>query len=147
MFFLKGVGVGLRTYNECDFELIFKWVNDCETTAFMFTGQTPKTPEEVKKIYKNEFDNSSNIVFMAEDLGEEKTIGMAGLYDINPINRKAEFRILLGDSRGKGLGTEITDIIVNYGFKSLNLNRIYLGVTNENISAIKVYEKCGFQKE
>jgi len=37
--------------------------------------------------------------------------------------------------------------MVNYGFKNLNLNRIYLRVFETNARAIHCYEKAGFKHE
>ena len=37
--------------------------------------------------------------------------------------------------------------MLNHGFKTLNLNRIYLRVYENNLRAIRVYEKTGFRQE
>ena len=77
------------------------------------------------------------MVCIVEEKESGNVMGMAGLYAINPTARKAEFRILLGDHRGKGLGTEITKLLVQYAFERLNLHRVYLGVTSANKSEIR----------
>lgn len=41
----------------------------------------------------------------------------------------------------------VTNLAVNYAFKILNINKLYLIVAEENPKAIHVYEKCGFKKE
>ncbi|HET6871520.1 MAG TPA: GNAT family protein, partial [Sporolactobacillaceae bacterium] len=46
----------------------------------------------------------------------------------------------------KGLGTEAVQLIVEYGFKILNLNNIMLQVFEFNKSAIRSYEKAGFNE-
>jgi len=74
---------------------------------------------------------------------------MIGLYDIDPVARKAELRTLLGEKkyRGKGYGTEATALITFYGFDRLNLNRIFCGYVSENVGAGRVPEKTGFEYE
>ena len=37
--------------------------------------------------------------------------------------------------------------MLNYGFVTLQLHRIFLNVMIDNTIAIKTYEKCGFVKE
>ncbi|CAB1256741.1 N-acetyltransferase GCN5 [Vibrio cholerae] len=50
-------------------------------------------------------------------------------------------------ARGKGLGTEVTRLVTNYGFRELGLHRIELTAYCDNVAAIKAYEKAGYQHE
>src|SRR5207245_2612552 len=76
-------------------------------------------------------------------------IGVAGLRDIDFKNRRAEFGISIGDRAawGQGYGTEATQLIVNYAFGRLNLQRVYLHVLEYNERAVRCYLKVGFRKE
>lgn len=146
-YFLEGSLVGLRPYNHSDFSQIHHWVNDEETTHYMFTGQKPTTLDQVVSHYTEEFTDASNVVFIVEEKESSTVVGMAGLYGINASSRKAEFRILLGTGRGKGLGTDTTCVVTQYGFDRLNLHRIFLGVTGANKGAVRTYEKAGYITE
>lgn len=60
-------------------------------------------------------------------------------------NQSMNFRILIGPrGRNRGLGTEATQLMVDYVFKNTNLNQLTLGVYDFNPRAKKVYEKIGF---
>jgi RimJ/RimL family protein N-acetyltransferase len=48
---------------------------------------------------------------------------------------------------GKGYGTEINNLVLDYGFRKLNLHKIYLGVNADNKGAVKSYKKSGFKYE
>lgn len=48
------------------------------------------------------------------------------------------------NSRGKGIGTELLKNVKNIA-KENNCNDLYLTVNEENINAIKLYEKFGFK--
>ncbi|WP_092506285.1 GNAT family N-acetyltransferase [Virgibacillus salinus] len=48
---------------------------------------------------------------------------------------------------GKGYGTEVVEILVNFAFSRLNLHKVYLTVDSDNIGAIRCYEKVGFYKD
>ena len=50
---------------------------------------------------------------------------------------------------GQGLGTEVAQAILDYGFEKLNLSRLVCLIDEENQASIKVAEKIGmtFEKE
>jgi RimJ/RimL family protein N-acetyltransferase len=83
--------------------------------------------------------------------GEElwKLIGSLAFDNIDWRNRSAEFGIMLGDKTywNRGYGTEAVRLLVKHGFNTLNLNRIYLHVFENNPRAIRAYEKAGFVHE
>jgi len=45
----------------------------------------------------------------------------------------------------KGYGTEALSLLLDYGFKALNLHNIFLSVYSFNERAKKSYEKIGFK--
>ena len=67
---------------------------------------------------------------------------------MNLINRTATLGIFIGEESGrdKGIGTETIRLILEYGFKYLNLNNIKLDVYECNPRAIACYKKCGFKE-
>lgn len=152
-FFLKGNKIILRQIDVEDMKKLSKliscWVNDGTITYYMFTGQTPYNSSQIFDDFKKLIESGHNVIFLVLEKKTEKPIGYAGLYEINSIARKAEYRILIGDRNfwGKGLGTEITELLIYYGFDRLNLHRIYLGFTANNMSAKRAYEKAGFKCE
>jgi len=48
---------------------------------------------------------------------------------------------------GVGLGTEVTQLILDYAFNKLGLHRVDLRTLQYNTRAIACFEKCGFVKE
>ena len=77
-----------------------------------------------------------------------RIIGIVCLNHIHFHNRTGEFGITLADDeyRGKGFGKDILLTIINYGFKELNLNRIWCEVYSNN-NSIHLYKKLGFVSE
>ena len=75
-------------------------------------------------------------------------IGTVSLENINYINRSAKLGIFIGEEkhRGKGIGKEAIQLILDYGFHYLNLNSIQLSVFAFNERAIACYKKCGFKE-
>jgi len=79
----------------------------------------------------------------------EKLCGVIGLIVQNDVYRKsAEIGYWIGEPYwGKGIATIAVELITNSGFNTLNLNRIYAGVFEYNITSMHVLEKNGFKKE
>ena len=78
-----------------------------------------------------------------------KMIGGCGFFNLDSCNRSSEFGITIGDKHywNQGYGTEAVRLLVKHGFNTLNLNRIYLRVLDNNPRAIRAYEKAGFTHE
>jgi RimJ/RimL family protein N-acetyltransferase/ubiquinone/menaquinone biosynthesis C-methylase UbiE len=80
------------------------------------------------------------------DVGERTLIGACGLHYINWRTRSAEFGIFLGAKRGGGRGKEALLLMCDYGFKELNLHKIWCEVYDNNDS-IGLYRHIGFKDE
>ena len=123
------------------------WLNDKEVNKYLETknGYTiEKLNEYLKSIEKN------NICAWGIHL---KQTGMhIGNVKIDPIsfrNRNAEYGVLIGEksSWGKGYAHEASEKVFDFCFTYLNLRKITLGVVSANRSAVKLYERMGFEKE
>ena len=76
-------------------------------------------------------------------------IGTAGFHHISEEDNSATYRIGIFDvqKHSKGIGTEVTRLLLEYGFKIKKWHRIDLKVLEYNHRAIRCYEKCGFKKD
>jgi RimJ/RimL family protein N-acetyltransferase len=88
------------------------------------------------------------VVTFAIDLNEN-LVGCIGLVPQNDIYRlSAEIGYWIGEPYwGFGIATQAVRLIVDYGFKKLNLIRIFTGVFDYNVPSQRVLEKAGFKKE
>ena len=75
--------------------------------------------------------------------------GVIGLIIKNDIySNSAEIGYWIGESFwGKGIATTAIELITNYGFEDLKLNRIYAGVFEFNNASMKALENSGYKKE
>ena len=75
--------------------------------------------------------------------------GLIGLLNIDQKNKKAEFYICIGNEnyKGKGIAYRASTLLINYAFKELTLNKLYLYTETSNIPAQRLFEKLGFEKE
>jgi RimJ/RimL family protein N-acetyltransferase len=75
----------------------------------------------------------------------ERYIG--NIYFTNIKKSSAEFHIFIGENSlwGKGIGLRSMRLSLDFLRINLDIKKVYLKVKKENISAIKLYKKCGFK--
>jgi RimJ/RimL family protein N-acetyltransferase len=91
---------------------------------------------------------SGEIGFTVYERGTWRPIGNTGLHGVDHRNRTAAFGVLIGepDRRGKGYGTEVTRLMLDYAFSALGLHSVMLTVYEFNLAAQRVYRKAGFRE-
>lgn len=130
-----------------EIEKFTEWMNDFKVTDY--TGRSGEITtlinerDWLESTAKNTKDRSFNIV----ELNNDRLIGIINLEHINWIERSAVLGIFIGDKdfRNDGYGTEAINLLLEYGFKYLNLHSIRLSLIALNERAHKCYLKCGFK--
>ena len=142
--------VYLRALEESDVENLVRWRNDREVTDSLggstFFVSSIREKDWVSHVVKNDRNDIRLAICLADN---NKHIGNISLTSINWINRSAVYSIFIGEKSewGKGYAGEASRLILDYGFKELNLHRIHLTVKPDNLRAQKLYENMGFKKE
>lgn len=128
-----------------DLPLRVQWMNDpCIYSSMHF--EVPITLDNTIKWFdKNRNSNlRSDVCFIDNGV----IVAFGGLTSIDSQLKKAELYIFVNpQSHKSGIGTQATILLCKYGFEKLDLHKIYLYTNEDNISAIKVYQKCGFLLE
>ncbi len=148
--FLTGEKIYLRPIKQDDINgRYLSWMNDKEVTRYMKTGVFPMTLKELQSFYDNINSSKTNIIFAIVDKARDLHIGNIKLSKLDWIHRFAELGIMIGekDCWNKGYGREACDLVLEYAFNRLNLNKIFLGVCAEHESAVASYQKAGFKIE
>ena len=127
-----------------DAEKFTAWLNDMELLQNIQLYSSVVSLES-EKILLNDLSKNHN--YSIVDIEKEQLLGNCGFFDIDHVNRTAETGIFIGnkDNRDNGYGTEALSLLIDYGFKALNLNNIMLKVYEFNKRAIRCYEKIGFR--
>lgn len=144
---VTGKNVYLSPMNIQDVDKYVKWFNDLEITDRL--NQSANVCNEYTEkewIEKNLLKSSSNFAIVKTE--DDTLIGNCGLNKVDHISRKATIGIFIGDkdNRGKGYGSEALTLLLDFGFKYLNLNNIDLQVFDFNKNAITCYKKVGFKE-
>lgn len=124
-----------------------EWMNDFQVTDYIGRSAQIVTLSGEKEWLENSAKNSENRSFNIVDLSNNKLVGTISLENFNWIQRSAVLGIFIGDEdyRDNGYGTEAIKILLEYGFKYLNLHSIRLNLLSINERAHKCYLKCGFK--
>ncbi len=145
---IKGKSICLTEVRREDSETMHRWINDAETVRFN-APYTPVPWESHARWFEGIGTTPSKIVLAIRTANDLPAIGVVQLIDIHPIHRSAELTVRIGsrDDRGKGYGTEALTLALDFAWRDLNLQRVWLRVFTSNGRAIRAYEKAGFERE
>jgi diamine N-acetyltransferase len=143
-----GSAVVLTPLTDADLPQLFEWINDRELVELSNAFQ-PVTEAAHRQWFEKLQRRPDVVIFGIRTPVSDQLIGSCQLHSIQWIHSNAELQIRIGDRSawGKGYGTEATRRLVHYGFRDLNLHRIYLNVFATNTRALKTYENVGFVAE
>ena len=152
-----GERIRFRGVERDDIPTFVKWLNDPEVIQGILVHNPISQADEENWFERMITRPPDEHVFGIEaripgDKGNQETWKLIGTYAFDGIDwrtHSAEFGIMIGDKSywNKGYGTEAVRLLCQHGFKTLNLNRIYLHVFETNPRAIRAYEKAGFVLE
>jgi RimJ/RimL family protein N-acetyltransferase len=144
--------VGQKCYlSPCSLEHAEKWTewhNDLEVAIPLGDeAYTPYSLDKTKEII-SEIIKKQEHAFSIIELETDTLIGRCVLFNIDTVDRRAMFGILIGEKAcwDKGYGRDATRLMLDYGFNLLNLNSILLGVFSYNQRAVTCYKKVGFKE-
>lgn len=126
-----------------DSEVSWKWRND--TDIWKYTGSRPDfliTPEIERKWIQKVISEANSKRFSIN----VNSLYVGNIQLTNITDFDAEYHIFIGDKNfwGKGISYNATLKILSFAKIKLKLDSVYLYVNTENINAIKLYQKVGF---
>ena len=142
--------IGERLYlspvrdNDEDAEKYLQWMNDREV-GFGQYHRVNASQNDLKWVYEPPDDMQRYAIVL---LDGDVLIGSISIHNIDHLNRNAFIGIFIGEKehRNKGYGTEAIRLLIEYGFKTLNLHNIMLTVHADNYGGIACYKKVGFRE-
>lgn len=146
---IYGTNVMLREYRESDFVELRKWVNNPEITQYLSDIFLYPSSEKETRDFLDMAMSKDWTGFIIADIDTADYIGQIDFVNLDLKNGVGELGVVIGDSQklGNGLGTEALNLILEFGFKQLRLNRIELVCWEYNKRGQRAYEKVGFVKE
>ena len=146
MYFKKLIGKKcyLSPMDVNDAEKYAEWLNDLELTSNLDIYNCVINTE-IEKEFLEKLSKEHNYSIVDKETNE--LIGTCGFVALDHLNQTSETGIFIGNKNywNKGYGTEALSLLLDYGFKALNLHNVMLRVYSFNERAIKSYEKLGFK--
>ncbi len=113
----------------------------------------PRTAAQIKKrveeMEKEADETRSLFLFAVRARTDDRLIGFARLNRLEWPHGSANLSLGLGDplDRGRGYGTEVLDLVLQYAYKELSLFRLSVLVPEYNVGALRFFERAGFVEE
>lgn len=145
--------IRLRPYKNCDAKTIVAWCKDevsFRKWCFDRWKLYPITADDMNEKY---FDNNGDCVdldnFYPMTLIDNNTVVghlILRFTDEERLTLRFGFVIVDDTKRGLGYGKEMLKLALKYSFEILKVNKVTLGVFENNVSAYNCYKSVGFKE-
>lgn len=148
---IYGKRIRLRAPERDDVPRFAAWLNDPEVRQGL-SMYLPLSISEEERWFEHMLQTPAGEHPLTIEVKRDETwipIGNCSFMNIDWRNRSAEIGIFIGEKSfwNQGFGSEAMKLMLEHGFQTLNLNRIFLRVFQTNPRAINSYEKVGFIHE
>lgn len=147
---LQGQNIILTALKEGEENILQQWFGNVKFMRhYDIVPAMPMSKKKIDEMISYYEDSEERLLLAVRTAETQQLIGVAGFDEIVWSNGTAFLFLGIGDLnfRGKGLGSEILNLLIDYGFNELNFHKIQLNVIEYNKAAIKLYEKAGFIRE
>lgn len=139
----------IRDFTESDFQEVHDLVKEPEIYKYQHWG--PNTEEDtlnfINMCVSQQSEEPRKSFEMAITMTETgQLLGAIGIR-VRSYNKSDIGYWVRRDFWGKGIASEATNGLLEFGFKTLGLNKITATASPENIGSVRVLEKVGMDKE
>lgn len=131
-------------------DMLKNWISDPEIQSLL-SEPVYSTKQEVAELLTSYIESycKSDYYRWAIILKETNIcVGQIAFFLIDNKNHFGEIEYCIGkEFQGKGLATECTKALIDFGFNEIKLNKIQICHKANNIPSKRVIEKCGFTYE
>lgn len=133
------------TFADCQ-DYYLNWLNDKEVNQYLETRWNSQSIETIKDFVTSVNESSHSYLFA---IIYNKHIGNIKIGPIHPIYKYADISYFIGEKTawGKGIASRAINLVTDFAFTKLNLNRVEAGAFEQNIGSQKALLKNGFKQE
>lgn len=141
-------GVHLRQLRHGDLDILFSYLSI--PTVIEHTGWTLEKSEDLRPLIES---SDSQVPYSRIHLAivgseHDQLVGTVGLRSICRIHRTAEIGYnLTPEYWGRGIASAACNVITEWAFEALELNRVQARTLETNLRSEKVLKKCLFEFE
>ncbi|MGY4884992.1 MAG: GNAT family N-acetyltransferase [Nanobdellota archaeon] len=127
------------------YELYLKWISNEDLKYKLGEEGTKYTWQEIKGMHDEWRKDFKNMTFCILNKETKEPIGDINLFDSEEFKSMPEISIMIGEHAGKGFGTEASRLLLDFAFNKLKLKEVNLSVYKDNLPAVGLYKKLGFE--
>lgn len=141
----------LRRFSFNDDDAMLKyWVSDPEIQS-LYSEPVYQTKQEVKELlgkYITSYEKEDYYRWAIISKENNACIGQIAFFLVDSKNHFGEIEYCIGsDFQRRGLATEATKAIIEFGFNKINFHKIQISHKEINMPSRRVIEKCNFTYE
>ena len=138
--------VALRPLTEDDRDRVLAWRNTPEVSEYMYTDDVI-APDAHARWFAGALTDLRRRYWIIEM--DAAPVGLANLYDIDPISRRASWAFYLGEAstRGKSIGAVVELQVLDIVFGEMGLGKLWCEVLDMNTGVVRLHQKFGFRQE
>ena len=140
--------IKLRKIEPSDLPFLYQWENDATMWADSDT-HNPLSRHDLHQYIENTtgdiYRDGQLRLIIEESQLSTKVVGCIDLFDFDARNRKAAIGMYIApEARGKGVGKQAVQQLLDYAFDFLHLRMVYAIISVHNIACSHIYEQMGF---
>ena len=145
----------LRKIEPSDLPFLYQWENDATMWADSDT-HNPLSRHDLHQYIENTTgdiyrDGQLRLIIEDSQLStlnsqlSTKIVGCIDLFDFDARNRKAAIGMYIApDARGRGVGKQAVQLLLDYAFNFLHLRMVYAIISVNNVACSRLYEQMDF---
>ena len=145
----------LRKIEPSDLPFLYQWENDATMWADSDT-HNPLSRHDLHQYIENTTgdiyrDGQLRLIIEDSQLSTFNTqhstqiLGCIDLFDFDARNRKAAIGMYIApDARGRGVGKQAVQLLLDYAFNFLHLRMVYAIISVNNVACSRLYEQMDF---
>ena len=140
--------IKLKKWSEADLDSLVKYANNWNVAKWLTNGFPHPYTQEDGKAYLSMIANDNPTKVFAIEVNEE-AVGSIGIFPQSDLHEKsAEMGYWLAEEFwGQGIMPKAIQEIVEYGFRTFDIVRIFARPFSTNLKSQRVLEKVGFKLE
>lgn len=135
----------LRKIEPSDLPYLYQWENDARMWSDSDT-HNPLSHHDLRQYIESstgDIYRDGQLRLIIEEEGA--TMGCIDLFDFDARNRKAAIGMYVAPhARGKGVGKQAVQLLLDYAFGFLHLRMLYAIIAVKNTACKHIYEAMGF---
>jgi RimJ/RimL family protein N-acetyltransferase len=136
---IENSNIALRAATSDEVDYIFDLEARPENSRFVM----PYTKER----HLQAIDSPDEELLIISDKTSGASLGFVILAGLTNPDLSLEFRRMVIDEKGRGLGRQTVNLVKEYCFRTLRFHRLWLDVYEDNERGIHIYQSEGFKPE